>query len=71
MRGEVEKENKVLVLRRIYVTYHLQAEPGNEEKIQRALEIHANYCPVARSIRDSIDIFTDVEITEIPPEGSE
>jgi len=55
-------EEKVLRVRRIHVTYHLVgAAEGDHEKVERVLGSHADKCPVARSIRDSIDITTEVQ----------
>ena len=60
--GEIEKEGKVLVIKRIHVTYTLRGVTSDEdrEKVERAHGFHADYCPVARSIRDSIDITTEL-----------
>jgi uncharacterized OsmC-like protein len=49
-------------VRRIHVTYHLLgATEGDHEKVEKVLGFHADKCPVARSIRDSIDITTEVQ----------
>ena len=60
--GEIEKDGKVLVVKRIHVTYTLQGVDSDEdrEKVERAHGRHAEYCPVARSIRDAIDITTEL-----------
>jgi len=60
--GEIEKDGKVLVIKRIHVTYMLKGVAGEEarDKAERAHGFHADYCPVARSIRDSIDITTEL-----------
>ena len=61
--GEIEKDGKVLVVKRIHVTYTLRgvASDDDREKVDRVLGFHADYCPVARSIRDAIDITTELE----------
>ena len=60
--GEIEKEGKVLVVRRIRTTYHLEAGPdADRDTIERVLGFHADYCPVARSIRGAIEVTTDLE----------
>jgi uncharacterized OsmC-like protein len=40
----------------------LKGVDGDEdrEKVERSHRLHADYCPVARSIRDAIDITTDL-----------
>ena len=60
-RGEVELEGKVLVLKRIHVTYTgLDVDEQDAEKVARVLAVHADGCPVARSVRGSIDITTQL-----------
>lgn len=62
VRGEVEKEDGVLVIRRIHVTYHLQAGEEVRETVERVHGFHHQKCPVYRSIHTSIDITTDYEL---------
>ncbi len=58
-RGEVELEGKVLVVKRIHVTYTgLQVDEQDAEKVERVLAVHADGCPVARSIKGAIEITT-------------
>lgn len=56
-------EENVLRVRRVHVTYHLEGPISHENrvKVERVLGFHADKCPVARSIRDSIDITTEVD----------
>ena len=61
--GEIEKEGNVLVIRRIEVTYRLKIDPGHREAAERVHGIHADYCPVARSISGCIDISTSLVMT--------
>jgi uncharacterized OsmC-like protein len=61
--GEVETEGKVLVVKRIRQTFHLAAHQGDREKIERVLNIYADGCPVARSIKGSIDITSELDLT--------
>jgi uncharacterized OsmC-like protein len=65
VRGEIEKEDNVLVIRRIHVTYHLKMEPEKREAAERAHRIHVDYCPVAQTIRGCVDISTELVIEEI------
>ncbi|MFZ0548074.1 MAG: OsmC family protein [Candidatus Promineifilaceae bacterium] len=64
-RGEIEKEDNVLVIRRIHVTYHLKMAPAKREAAERAHRIHQEYCPVARTIRGCVDISTELIIEEM------
>ena len=60
--GEVELDGKVLVLRRIHVTYRLRAGEEKREAAERAHSFHAEVCPLARSVGGSIVITTSLEI---------
>lgn len=64
-RGEVEKDGKVLVVKRIHVTYQLKADPEQRETIERVHGFHADFCPVYRTIRDCVEISTSLEIVEL------
>ena len=55
----------MLVIKRIRVRYHLQIDPANREVAERVLGFHADYCPVARTIRDCVEISTTVEFEDI------
>ena len=45
--------------------YCLKTDPLNRDKVERVLQVHADYCPVARSIKDSIEITTEVEFQDV------
>jgi uncharacterized OsmC-like protein len=58
-RGEVELEGKVLVLKRIHVTYSgLTFAEQDADKVGRVLAVHPDGCPVARSLKGAIEITT-------------
>ena len=61
--GEIETEGKVLVVKRIKQTFHLTTEEKNREKIERVLGFYADFCPVARSIKGSIEITSELDLT--------
>jgi organic hydroperoxide reductase OsmC/OhrA len=61
--GEVETENKVLVLKRIKQTLHLRAEEKDRETIERVVEVYEDSCPVARSIKSAIEITSELDLT--------
>jgi uncharacterized OsmC-like protein len=56
----VEKEGKVLVIKRIHVIYRLKTGEENRETAVRVHGFHADYCPVAQSIKGCIDITTEL-----------
>jgi len=64
--GEVEKDGNVLVVKRIHVIYHLKLAVEHRETADRVHSFHADFCPVARSIRDSIAISTQLQMEDIP-----
>ncbi len=60
-RGEVELEGKVLVLKRIAVSYTgLRYGPEQQAAVDRALAAHPGSCPVARSLEGAIEITTSL-----------
>ena len=61
--GEIEAENKVLVIKRITQTFHLGAAEEDRETTERVLGVYADSCPVARSVRDSIQITSELDFT--------
>ena len=61
--GEVEVENKVLVIKRIRQKFRLSAGEGDRATIERVLGVYADSCPVARSVKGSIDITSELELT--------
>jgi uncharacterized OsmC-like protein len=60
--GEIELDGNVLVIRRISVHYKLRAPREVQETIERVHAIHADRCPVARSLRAAIEVRTSFEI---------
>ncbi len=59
--GTIVKDEKVLVLRGIAVTYSLRVPEEDRELAERVHGFHARYCPVARSIEGAIAIETRLE----------
>ena len=58
--GEIEKEDGVLVIRRIHVRLRLKAKPEQKETAERVHGFFADRCPVYRSLRDAIAITTEL-----------
>lgn len=52
----------MLIIRRIHVAYTLKIADEHRETAQRVHGFHAQYCPVARSIRDCIEISTELQM---------
>ncbi len=53
----------MLVVKRIQQTFHLTADEKDRETIERVLQVYADGCPVARSIKDSIEITSELDFT--------
>ncbi|MPZ87728.1 MAG: hypothetical protein GEU81_06555 [Nitriliruptorales bacterium] len=63
--GEVEKDGRVLVLKRIRVTYRLALDPdADREKVDRVMQVHPERCPVYRSIHPQIEVSTALEMVD-------
>ena len=62
VKGSVGKVDGVLVIERIHVLYHLQAESGREEEIDHAFEAHAPRCPVYKTLSGCIDITLELDV---------
>ncbi|MEO8073831.1 MAG: OsmC family protein [Acidobacteriota bacterium] len=62
--GEIEKEDNVLVIKRIHVVYQLNASENMRETVERVHEMHAEYCPVYRSLYKAIDITTEYRLNQ-------
>ena len=62
VRGEVETEDGILVIRRIHVIYQLEAEEEHGDTVQRVHEMHADRCPVYKTLSPAIDITTEYRL---------
>jgi organic hydroperoxide reductase OsmC/OhrA len=62
--GEVERDGKVLVIRRIHADYYLKIEPSQRETAQRVHEMHADFCPVARTLKGCVQITTRLHMQD-------
>ncbi len=63
--GEVELEEKVLVIRRIHVKLELKAAAEHHEVARRVHGFFAGSCPLYRTLRNSIAMTT--ELVLLPP----
>lgn len=55
----------MLVIRRIHVRYRLKLDPEQRETAERVHDMHAEYCPVARTIRGCVDVTTTLEMEDL------
>lgn len=63
--GNVSKEEGVLSLRAIHVKYRLEADGADREAIRRAHDMHADRCPVYRTLHKCVDVTTELAVA--PP----
>lgn len=64
VRGEVENEEGVLVIKRIHVALRLRAPQTARETVERVHGIYAQKCPVYRSIHKAIEVTSSYELAE-------
>jgi uncharacterized OsmC-like protein len=64
--GEIEKEEGVLVIRRIHVKMRLKAPEADRETAERVHGFYQDRCPVYRSLRAAIAITTELLFEPLP-----
>jgi uncharacterized OsmC-like protein len=52
----------VLVIKRIYVRYHLKLRAEQREAAERAHGAHQSRCPVARTLHGAVTITTELAL---------
>ena len=60
--GEVELEDKVLVVKRIHVRLRLRADASHRPTAERVHGFFADACPVYRSVRAAIAVTTELAL---------
>ena len=65
VRGEVEDEGGVLIIRRVHVTHRLSAEDPDAVRdiVERVHGVYAQSCPVFRSLSPAFQITSTVVIS--------
>jgi uncharacterized OsmC-like protein len=62
VQGDVEKDtSEIGVIKRIRVRYYVRVPPYRREVVERVLAIHAEVCPLARTLKGCVAIGTVVE----------
>ena len=62
MTGEVELEEKVLVLRRIHARFELRGAADHRETAERVHGFYARSCPLYRSLSPAIAITSELVV---------
>jgi uncharacterized OsmC-like protein len=65
VRGEVEQEDGVLVIRRIHVAMRLVATQESRQTIERVHGFYAMRCPLYRTFHNTIQLTSAVELVAI------
>ncbi|MGD2176603.1 MAG: hypothetical protein PVG71_02160 [Anaerolineae bacterium] len=60
--GEIEEEDAVLIVRHIHVAHNLRVASHQRDAATRAHENHIAHCPMARPIRDCVEVTTSLEM---------
>jgi uncharacterized OsmC-like protein len=63
VRGEIESDQGVLVIRRVHVHYLLDGAEQTRETVERLHRIYADRCPVYKTLRPAFEITSDFELT--------
>ncbi len=67
VRGEVENEAGVLVIKRVHVAHTLRSEDpdGIRDRVERVHSVYAQSCPVYRSLSPAFAITSSVQIEKV------
>jgi len=61
--GDVERDEGVLVIRRIHVAMRLVADEKVRETVERVHGVYAMHCPLYRTLYQAIALSSSVELT--------
>jgi uncharacterized OsmC-like protein len=62
VRGEIENDGGVLVIRRVHVTFQLRAPEDARATVERVHGVYANKCPVYRTLQPAMQITSSYEL---------
>ena len=62
VRGEIETDEGVLVIRRIHIDFSLRAPEDVRDTVERVHSVFASRCPVFRSLHTAIQITSSYTI---------
>jgi uncharacterized OsmC-like protein len=64
VEGDIEEVEGVLKITKIRLRYRFKIPPGSRDKVERALDTHAEKCPAYQSVKGCIACSWEVEIEE-------
>ena len=62
VRGEIESDGGVLVIRRVHVRFMLKAAEDVRDTVERVHAVYKDKCPVYRSLRPAFEITSAYEL---------
>ena len=62
VRGEIESDDGVLVIRRVHVKFLLKAPDSVRETVDRVHGVYKDKCPVYRTLRPAMEITSACEL---------
>lgn len=62
VRGEIESEDGVLIIRRVHVKFLLKAPDSVRETVDRVHGVYKDKCPVYRTLRPAMEITSAYEL---------
>jgi uncharacterized OsmC-like protein len=62
VRGEIESDGGVLVIRRVHVRFLLKAAEDVRDTVERVHGVYQDKCPVYRSLRPAFEITSAYEL---------
>jgi uncharacterized OsmC-like protein len=62
VRGEIEPEDGVLVIRRVHVRFLLKAPESVRDAVERVHGVYRDKCPVYRTLRPAMEITSAYEL---------
>ena len=64
VRGEIESDQGVLVIRKVHVHFLIVGAEQARETVERVHGIYADKCPVYKTLRPAFEITSDFELME-------
>lgn len=62
VRGEIESDQGVLVIRRVHVHFLIDGAEQARETVERVHGVYADKCPVYKTLRPAFEITSDFEL---------
>lgn len=63
VRGEVESDQGVLVIRKVHVHFEIDGAEEAREIVERVHRVYADKCPVYKTLRPAFEITSNFELT--------